>query len=689
MDAAALAELLSSGSDRMQVCAADLAAATFHRKQNRSGISDHADLVRRLCIASERGHVDVVRLLLLLAPDAVDGHNTRGLTPLLLACTYGHDAVAQLLLESQAQPNTASSDATQRAPLHAACKRGDSRLVALLLGARAHTSSQMRHQGSSSLLSQAPYTLTPMQVACMHRHAAVVSLLVSGAERGRGSQQDEHDRPAYSASTWRDNHAMLDTNELERALHCAAHAGDTASVKILLSNDAERPPAERVLDCDCEDILVAHRVLECGAVALRGPPLLSSLAHCFGQSATRASATTSRSRKPIPPSAMTRYLSTASVLLDAGASTEAQCSIAWITGGEDAHGLPRGQKHAVQMPADSRHSLQRISVLDLCCMAGAREAVCLLLSHARCHMFAAGTRLVGISAAETAAKYGHRELAQLVHELLQERADEAMRTLLAEEEAERDAIRSVATGRRRQPKKGRTGQHARAWTRSLPSDSSALSPSSTAHGGEGGASQSLINTHSEAAPASKSASRPLLTAYSVGGGTSCDAMPRIGDPRQALIERAKQRSLGSKAGGLVHGQDPGSVVQTRATRTSQCTLSARNTDQPLTSSVVQEGGMSVGPRENASQAIDLMTLSEFWKCPLTHHVMRDPVVAADGYTYERCAAERWLSERLTSPTTGEPLSSKILTPNTTLRLQIAHFASCQEEQPVQPCAEQA
>ena len=45
-------------------------------------------------------------------------------------------------------------------------------------------------------------------------------------------------------------------------------------------------------------------------------------------------------------------------------------------------------------------------------------------------------------------------------------------------------------------------------------------------------------------------------------------------------------------------------------------------------------------------------------------LLEDPVVAADGHTYERQAIEAWLSsQRLTSPMTNEPLGDRLLYPN--------------------------
>ena len=54
-------------------------------------------------------------------------------------------------------------------------------------------------------------------------------------------------------------------------------------------------------------------------------------------------------------------------------------------------------------------------------------------------------------------------------------------------------------------------------------------------------------------------------------------------------------------------------------------------------------------------------------CPITLERMVDPVVAADGHTYERHAIEHWLSERSSSPLTGAPLYDPKVRPNHTLR----------------------
>ncbi|XP_012582357.1 PREDICTED: WD repeat, SAM and U-box domain-containing protein 1 isoform X4 [Condylura cristata] len=58
-------------------------------------------------------------------------------------------------------------------------------------------------------------------------------------------------------------------------------------------------------------------------------------------------------------------------------------------------------------------------------------------------------------------------------------------------------------------------------------------------------------------------------------------------------------------------------------------------------------------------------------CPITRELMKDPVIASDGYSYEREAMENWISKKKrTSPMTNLVLSSMVLTPNRTLKMAI-------------------
>ncbi|KDP22458.1 hypothetical protein JCGZ_26289 [Jatropha curcas] len=62
-------------------------------------------------------------------------------------------------------------------------------------------------------------------------------------------------------------------------------------------------------------------------------------------------------------------------------------------------------------------------------------------------------------------------------------------------------------------------------------------------------------------------------------------------------------------------------------------------------------------------------------CPILKDVMMEPCVAADGYTYDRKAIEKWLEENDESPITNLPLSNKIVLPNYTLLSAIIEWKS--------------
>uniref|UniRef100_A0A8C6WH71 WD repeat, SAM and U-box domain-containing protein 1 n=1 Tax=Neogobius melanostomus TaxID=47308 RepID=A0A8C6WH71_9GOBI len=61
-------------------------------------------------------------------------------------------------------------------------------------------------------------------------------------------------------------------------------------------------------------------------------------------------------------------------------------------------------------------------------------------------------------------------------------------------------------------------------------------------------------------------------------------------------------------------------------------------------------------------------------CPITRELMKDPVIAADGYSYEREAIESWINTKnRSSPMTNLPLLTTLLTPNHTLKMAIGRW----------------
>ena len=72
--------------------------------------------------------------------------------------------------------------------------------------------------------------------------------------------------------------------------------------------------------------------------------------------------------------------------------------------------------------------------------------------------------------------------------------------------------------------------------------------------------------------------------------------------------------------------------------------------------------------------IDRRTVDADMLCPISCEIMKDPVVAADGHSYERVCIEAWLATGCqTSPVTNDPLPSPALLPNHMARKMITAF----------------
>jgi ankyrin repeat protein len=82
------------------------------------------------------------------------------------------------------------------------------------------------------------------------------------------------------------------------------------------------------------------------------------------------------------------------------------------------------------------------------------------------------------------------------------------------------------------------------------------------------------------------------------------------------------------------------------------------------------GGMQVGDEEAEATEDQLEddSIPHECFCPITQEVMKDPVIAQDGHTYERSAIERWFATgQRTSPVTRAVFSNITLRPNYALR----------------------
>ncbi|XP_074885244.1 WD repeat, SAM and U-box domain-containing protein 1 isoform X2 [Buteo buteo] len=96
---------------------------------------------------------------------------------------------------------------------------------------------------------------------------------------------------------------------------------------------------------------------------------------------------------------------------------------------------------------------------------------------------------------------------------------------------------------------------------------------------------------------------------------------------------------------------------------------------------------SLGLRSKVLQKIEELrmttisvTVPDEFLCPITRELMKDPVIAADGYSYEKEAMENWIStRRRSSPMTNLPLPSLMLTPNRTLKMAISRWLETQQK----------
>eukprot|EP00900_Chrysochromulina_parva_P005102 jgi/Chrpa1/14593/Chrysochromulina_OHIO_Genome00007515-RA len=144
---------------------------------------------------------------------------------------------------------------------------------------------------------------------------------------------------------------------------------------------------------------------------------------------------------------------------------------------------------------------------------------------------------------------------------------------------------------------------------------------------------------------------PLLDAIELRRRTALEALTlaesnAVGDGLEVAIRQARQAK--------VAGRSPAFDVALRGGRNALDEAEAEAKRRAERCAVGAPAELSEMPGE--------------FKCAITLEVMRDPVVAADGYTYERNAIERHLSESRRSPMTNEEMAhSRVMSSTTQLR----------------------
>ena len=66
-------------------------------------------------------------------------------------------------------------------------------------------------------------------------------------------------------------------------------------------------------------------------------------------------------------------------------------------------------------------------------------------------------------------------------------------------------------------------------------------------------------------------------------------------------------------------------------------------------------------------------IPEYFLCPITGCIMRQPAMTPEGVTYDYDAISEWLANKQTDPSTNLPLSRSELCPNRTVRSMIEDF----------------
>lgn len=136
--------------------------------------------------AADKGHTDIVRLLLSTKTAIVDCVSRSKITPLWLASSNGHSNAVSLLIENKA--NIEISDLEGQTPLWKAAENGNYSVVELLIKGGANLEAKNDLRG-----------LTPLGRAAEKGHYSVVKLLVKGGANIEARDRDDR-TPLYQAA---------------------------------------------------------------------------------------------------------------------------------------------------------------------------------------------------------------------------------------------------------------------------------------------------------------------------------------------------------------------------------------------------------------------------------------------------------------------------------------------------------
>ncbi len=602
-------------------------------KEDRMCLAEQGDLMLQVC---EKGFRSAVELFLSAGHMSVDGRENVVGTPLHVACMHRRADIVKLLLSARATVDAIARHGVT--PLITASTHGDCAILRLLLAARATVD-----------LARAS-VCTPLYVAASRGHADAVSLLLEA--HASLDVQARYARPGAGGASKAAGGAPPTASDAPRRL--------PALVDPLFASCVNgHEDAARVL---LEAKASATHVNLGGTTALHGaatkgmPAILRLL---LGAQAD-ANALRHDGHTPLSAAAREGHAGCVAMLLGAGARDEAE------------------EEEAEAEATGAARSLRRVSALEAASSvqgATAGHAACLkILEQHR-----AGTQSAKKAAKEVARKAAEAAEAKALRATKAAEADAAAEALLAEEEreaAERASKTPCATPRL-QGKSGKVSRKSRPKARAKAAVAAAAPTA--------------------AAPA---AAAPAATAPETVESAAASAVA-AGTPASSMGS-ASSHSFAS-AGALVVVEAAGDADGRRASPGSHASSSPTWLPSATATACVEEGfgcggggggdgggggarGGGGGRGVNDDDGGGLGGgLYDMCLCPITQDFMRDPVVTADGQTYERDAIEKWLSRQrtrelpCTSPLTGEPLADTKLVPNVALRGLIQQLLERQPE----------
>ena len=132
--------------------------------------------------ASAIGDTDRVRQIAENSPELVNSYGSDGFQPLGLACFFGHEEIASLLIASGAEINSHSNNPQQVMPLHSAVAGGHYEITRLLLENGAYVNSRQR--GGFTPIHAAAQSGRPELVKLLVAHSADINVR---AESGKSA----------------------------------------------------------------------------------------------------------------------------------------------------------------------------------------------------------------------------------------------------------------------------------------------------------------------------------------------------------------------------------------------------------------------------------------------------------------------------------------------------------------------